>query len=74
MANGFIVVNKEDWEKAKPEQRDWWIFNTLQNMDKRLKTLEKKPLYDKAMAFAGGIVGGFAAILANYVFFKVMLG
>jgi hypothetical protein len=74
MANGFVIIKEKDWENASTDQREWWTFNTLQNVDMRLKALEKKPLYDKALAFGGGIVGGFAAILANYFFFKVMVG
>jgi hypothetical protein len=63
MANGFITVNEKDWEKNSPEQRDWLIFNTLQSMNERLKTLEKRPVADKCFALAGGIIGGFAAAL-----------
>jgi len=63
MTNGFITVNEKDWEKNTPEQRDWLIFNTLQSMNDRLKTLEKRPIADKCFALAGGIIGGFAAAL-----------
>ena len=63
MANGFLVINEKDWEKAGPDQRDWMIFNTLQNMDQRLGKLEKRPWIDKACSFVGGILGGAAAFV-----------
>jgi hypothetical protein len=61
MPNGFIVINEKDWEKATPEQRDWFIYSTLQAMNSRLKALEKKALFDKVCAFLGGVLGGVAA-------------
>ena len=39
MANGFIVVNEKDWEKSSPEQKEWMIFNTLQDLSERLAKL-----------------------------------
>jgi len=60
MANGFIVVDEKDWEGATETQKDWLIFKTLRSMDERLKKLEK---WNACMAFAGGVVGGIAAIL-----------
>lgn len=70
MSNGFMVVKEKDWEKADAEQRDWMIFNTLQQMDKRLKKLEDRLWYDKACAVIGGIIGGFGAIVAKWMFWK----
>ena len=63
MANGFLVLDENDWEGATPEQRDWMIFKTLKSMDGRLKTLEKHPIYDKACATIGGVIGGALAAL-----------
>lgn len=63
MVNGFMIVNEKDWESASAEQRDWLIFNTLQSLDSRLKSLESKSVFDKVCAFAGGVVGGLAAAL-----------
>jgi hypothetical protein len=63
MANGFIVVDDKDWEKASQEQRDWMTYNTMRKIDTRLTKLERKPIIDKACAFAGGVVGGALAYL-----------
>lgn len=60
MGNGFLVQDEHDWEGYTPDQRDWLIFKTLRSMDDRLKKLEK---WNTCMAFAGGVVGGIAAIL-----------
>lgn len=66
MANGFMVINEKDWEKASEEQRSWMTYNTIQNVEIRLKKLERKPLIDKVCAFAGGVIGGALA----YIGFK----
>lgn len=63
MANGFLIVNEKDWEKMTPEQQGWATFNTMQSMNLRLQTLEKRPLVEKCWSFMGGIIGGFAAAL-----------
>ena len=63
MANGFIVIDDKDWEKAEPVQRDWMVFNTLRSIDIRLSKLEKRPIIDKAFSFGGGIIGGALAFL-----------
>jgi cytoskeletal protein RodZ len=63
MANGFLVLDENDWEKATPDQRDWMVFKTLKSLDERMSKLEKRPLADKCFSFLGGVIGGFAAIL-----------
>ena len=70
MANGFIVIKDRDWEKADSGQRDWMVFNTLKSIDARLTKLEKRPFYDKASSFVGGIIGGASAIMAKWIFFR----
>ena len=62
MANGFIV-NEKDWEHFTPAQQSWMTFTAVQEMDKRLSKLEKRPIIDKACAFAGGVIGGGLAYL-----------
>ena len=64
MANGFMIVNEKDWEKADSEQRDWMVFNTLQDMNKRIAKLERQFNYKTALNFFGSVVGGAIAILA----------
>ena len=63
MANGFLVVDKDDWEHATTEQRSWMTFNTLSSIDARLKKIEKRSFFDKACATTGGFLGGAAAFL-----------
>ncbi len=62
MANGNgFVITKETWENMPAEQREWLLFDTLQDMNRRLKDVERRPFRDKCWAFAGGIVGGALA-------------
>lgn len=63
MANGFIVIDDDDWEHADPEQRAWMTFKTLKSMDERLKKIESRTWLDKGCAFLGGIIGGAAAFI-----------
>ena len=63
MPNGYMVITEKDWEKTTPENRSWMLFNTVQNMNNRLKKLERRPIIDKALAFGGGIFGGAMAYL-----------
>ncbi|MGA2332307.1 MAG: hypothetical protein ABSG75_11160 [Syntrophales bacterium] len=61
--NGFITIKEKDWEGMDDKQKLWAIYNTLQTMDGRMKTLERRPITDKCFAFCGGIIGGFLAAL-----------
>ena len=62
MANGNgFVITKDTWENMPAEQREWLLFDTLQDMNRRLKDVECRPFRDKCWAFAGGIVGGALA-------------
>ena len=63
MPNGYMIITEKDWEKATPENRSWMLFNTVQNMNNRLKKLERRPIVDKVLAFGGGIFGGALAYL-----------
>ena len=63
MANGFIVVNEKDWEKSSPEQKEWMIFNTLQDLSERLAKLERQFAYKTALNFFGSVIGGAVTIL-----------
>lgn len=63
MSNGYMIITEKDWEKADENQRGWMMFNTIQNMDKRLKKLERRPVIDKIYSFVGGIIGGVLAFL-----------
>lgn len=63
MSNGFMIITEKDWENATEKQRSWMLFNTVQNMNDRLKKLERRPIVDKVLAFGGGIFGGALAYI-----------
>jgi len=60
--NGFIIT-KETWENLPAEQREWMLFDTVQDLHMRIKAVEKRPVADKCLAFIGGAFGGFVAAL-----------
>jgi len=63
MENGFLIVTEKDWANITPERQNWIIFETLKDVNRRLKTLENRPLWDKCCSLIGGIIGGIAATL-----------
>ena len=63
MASG-IIVEKEEWEHATEEQRSWMTFKTLNSIDGRLQTLERKSFINKVWSAGGGIIGGAIAAIS----------
>jgi hypothetical protein len=67
MANGFLVLTKEDWKAMDQDQKEWATFNTLQSMNERLQVLERKSFFNRVCvsigAVFGGAAGGIAAVL-----------
>lgn len=57
----YMVITEKDWENASEKQRGWMMFNTVQDMNKRLIKIERRSLLYKTFAFAGGIFGGACA-------------
>jgi hypothetical protein len=90
MKNGFLILNDKDWEKATPEQRDWWIFNTLQAIDGRTKKLEQAQMsmegipervgklekwsLVKALCVSASAFAGGAIMVLILVIFKIKVG
>lgn len=54
----LMVITEKDWEKASAEQRDWYLFNTLQCVGSRLKVIEKRDFIYKTYSCVGGVIGG----------------
>jgi len=69
MANGFIVT-KDDWDNMTSQQQSWLTYNAVQEMNKRVERLEKRPFFDKCFAGLGGVIGGFAAALGMRILGK----
>lgn len=58
-----MIITEKDWEKANENQRGWMMFNTIQNMNERLRILEKRSMTHKVLTFVGGIIGGALAYI-----------
>jgi hypothetical protein len=59
----LFTLTEKDWEKATPEQRDWYIYNALLSLSARLDVLERKAWFHRVCAFTGGVIGGLAAAM-----------
>ena len=57
--NGFSV-KQENWKRLPSEEKEWLLFDAVQDMHKRIARLES---WNKPFALIGGIVGGFLAAL-----------
>ena len=58
-----MTINEERWKEFSEEEKSWIFFDTIQDINKRLKTLENRKLWDGAKSFAGGLIGGAAAAI-----------
>ena len=63
MTNAKMTINEERWKGFDEEEKSWILFDTLQDINKRVKKLENRKLMDSAKVFAGGLIGGAAAVL-----------
>ena len=64
MANNFEIINSwEAWQGLTREQQNYELFRILHNLDRRPASLERRPWFDKGLAFCGGILGGALAAL-----------
>jgi len=59
----LFTLTEKDWEKATPELRDWYIYNALLTLGRRLDDLERKSWFHKGCAFVGGMIGGVLATM-----------
>jgi len=71
MKNGEGVCSWRDWhESMNEEQRQYEIHRCLTLLHSRTKSIEgsmaSSATVNKKYAFAGGVVGGFAAVLMIY--------
>jgi hypothetical protein len=64
MDNRFSDVMSQDaWNNLSEETRQYEIYRMLSNLDFRMCIMERRPLFEKCLAFLGGVVGGIAATL-----------
>lgn len=66
MPNG--IVSKETFEDADEATKLNLLFDIAIQTHKDIKKIQGRKLFNTTAAFAGGIVGGFAAITAKWVF------
>ena len=63
MGNIEMVINKERWEEFDEKEKSWILFDTMQDVKKRVKQLENRRTWDTIKVFSGGVIGGAAAAL-----------
>jgi len=59
----FMIVSKNMWKGLSAEQKEWLLFDTIQNIDTRLHKLEKRKTADKVFHFLGNTIGSFSAVM-----------
>ncbi len=65
MTNEKMVVNQETWNKISPDDRAWILYNTMLDIEERLKRLENRSFFNKTLAFLGGIFGGIVSVFGS---------
>lgn len=69
MPNG--IESYHEWSTCMTrDQREYEIYRLLKSFDERLSNIERRPLWDKGIAFAGGVLGGFLALLSYVKIFS----
>ena len=63
MSHPKMIINEQRWKGFDDEERSWILFDTMQDIHKRVRKLENRKFFDSAKSFAGGIVGGACAIV-----------
>jgi len=65
MTDVKMIVNKETWSKLAGEEREWILYNSLCELDDRLKRIENKSFFHKTLAFLGGVFGGMVSYFGS---------
>lgn len=69
MANGLAHIPSYDmWMELPQETRDFEMFCLMKNISERLAIAESKTWWNRTTNFVGGIIGGFIAIIACWLF------
>lgn len=58
-----MVISKDDFKALPPDDRDYIIYTTVNNVERRVYALEQKRWINRGASFLGGIAGGIIAIL-----------
>jgi len=64
------MASKETFEKATTEVKLDLLYDCSQAIYGKLNKLENRKRTDKALSFAGGIMGGITAVLMKGLFWK----
>ena len=60
-----MIISKETWRNLPGEDREWILYNSLQELDIRLQKHENQGFFYKTQAFIGGIVGGIIGFFTS---------
>jgi len=64
MLNG--CDNFQQWQELEPQQREYAYYTILQDIRKRLDSLERRNWIHNSFALIGGALGG-AAVVVGYL-------
>lgn len=64
-SDGKLVVNEKTWDTLPSDKKLWMLYDTMQEIDRRLERLERKSLLNKTLSIIGGIFGGAATIFGG---------
>ena len=68
--NNPVIVTKETYISMPAKDKLNVLYDISTDTRLRLKSLEKRKRFDSALSFSGGILGGFTAIVAKWIFWE----
>lgn len=68
MTDSKMVLSEESWKNLTPENRDWIIYNTLNDLDDRVKIIERRKIINTSITFVGGVFGGVIGFFSSKFF------
>ena len=63
MSNAKMTINEQRWKEFSEEEKSWILFDTLQDVNKRISKLENRKYIHTTKNFIGGMIGGALAVL-----------
>lgn len=75
MTETRMILTEESWKRLSAENRDWIIYNSLNDLDGRVQRIEGRctncyngRVFSKTISFLGGCVGGIAGFFGSKIF------
>lgn len=70
MDNPKFAIPLSTWKKIDPDVRSLMTHTAVDDLQKRVTKIEKRPWWNKGQAFLGGIFGGIIAVAGKAIIWR----